>query len=516
MASGLWLVEGMGKVVEMRALLSVSNKKGLVEFAEGLASLGFDIVSTGGTHKILKDTGLNVIYVSEVTGFPEILGGRVKTLHPKIHGGLLAKKTPGHTAELEAGGITRIDLLAVNLYPFEEVLAKGASFEECLENIDIGGPAMLRAAAKNHESVIVVCDPADYPSVLAALRTGVSSAFRRELAFKAFAHTASYDAAVSGWLSHEKFPATKVIALDKIRGLRYGENPHQQAALYLERGEVSPLVHSEVLQGKEMSYNNYADAETAWNLVSEFSQPACVAIKHQNPCGVAVGESGLAAYLKAYEADPESIFGGIIAFNRPVEEKTAEAMRDVFLEVVMAPSFEDDVLAIFAKKKNLRVLKVPPPAKGPYLDFKRLRGGFLLQDADTFSLDQNQVQFVTADHPKDSEWNDLLFAWTVVKHVRSNAIVIAKDGQTVGIGVGQTSRVRAARQALEQAGENSMGAVMASDAFFPFGDVVQLAARAGVSAIIQPGGSVRDQDSIDMANQAGIAMVFTGVRHFRH
>ncbi|GGN06206.1 bifunctional purine biosynthesis protein PurH [Thermus composti] len=496
----------------MWALLSVSDKRGLLDFARGLLELGFRLLATGGTYKALKEAGLPVTYISEFTGFPEVLEGRVKTLHPKVHAALLAR--PDQEAELKALGLERIGVLAVNLYPFRETVARGASFAEALEQIDIGGPAMLRAAAKNHQAVLPVCDPEDYPKVLEALRTGPTPEFRRALARKAFAHTAAYDAAIAEWLSGEKFPEAKFLVLKREAPLRYGENPHQEAALYRVVGEEGPLLAARVLQGKAMSFNNYLDAEAAWNLVSEFAEPACVAVKHQNPCGVALGESPLEAYRKAHAADPVSIFGGIVAFNRPVDGPTAEALGGVFLEVVLAPGFSEEALALLSRKKNLRLLEVPFPAQGPYLDLRRLRGGVLLQDADT--QDPIDPKVVTRKAPEEACWRDLLFAWKVVKHVRSNAIVVAKEGQTLGIGVGQTNRLAAAQHALAAAGEKARGAVLASDAFFPFDDVVRLAASYGIAAIIQPGGSVRDEDSIKAADEAGIAMVFTGVRHFRH
>ncbi|BDG28888.1 bifunctional phosphoribosylaminoimidazolecarboxamide formyltransferase/IMP cyclohydrolase [Thermus thermophilus] len=496
----------------MWALLSVADKRGIVDFARGLLELGFRLLATGGTYRALREAGLPVTYISDFTGFPEILEGRVKTLHPKVHAALLAR--PDQEEELKALGLERIGVLAVNLYPFRETVARGASFAEALEQIDIGGPAMLRAAAKNHQAVLPVCDPEDYPRVLEALKAGPSPDFRRELARKAFAHTAAYDAAIAEWLSGEKFPEEKLLALRREASLRYGENPHQEAALYRVVGERGPLLEAQVLQGKAMSFNNYLDAEAAWNLVSEFAEPACVAVKHQNPCGVALGETPLEAYRKAHAADPVSIFGGIVALNRPVDGATAEAMAEVFLEVVLAPSFSPEARAVLARKKNLRLLQVPFLAQGVYLDLRRLRGGVLLQDADT--EDPVALKVVTQRAPTPEEWPDLLFAWKVVKHVRSNAIVVAKGGMTLGIGVGQTNRLAAARHALEAAGERARGAVLASDAFFPFDDVVRLAASYGVAAIIQPGGSVRDQDSIRAAEEAGIAMVFTGVRHFRH
>ncbi|GAA6757063.1 bifunctional phosphoribosylaminoimidazolecarboxamide formyltransferase/IMP cyclohydrolase [Thermus oshimai] len=496
----------------MKALLSVSDKRGLVDFARGLLELGFGLLATGGTYRALKEAGLPVTYISDFTGFPEVLEGRVKTLHPKVHAGLLAR--PDQEEELKALGFERIALLVVNLYPFRETVARGASFEEALEQIDIGGPAMLRAAAKNHRAVLPVCDPEDYPAVLKALREGPTPEFRRALARKAFAHTAAYDAAIAEWLAGEKFPEEKFFVLKRVSPLRYGENPHQEAALYRVEGEEGPLLQAQVLQGKAMSFNNYLDAEAAWNLVSEFEAPACVAVKHQNPCGVALGEGPLEAYQRAYAADPVSIFGGIVAFNQEVDGATARAMGEVFLEVVLAPGFSEEALAVFSRKKNLRLLKVPSLAQGPYLDLRRLRGGVLLQDADT--EDPMAPKVVTARAPSEAEWQDLLFAWKVVKHVRSNAIVVAKGGVTLGIGVGQTNRLQAARHALEAAGEGAKGAVLASDAFFPFDDVVRLAGQYGVSAIIQPGGSVRDEDSIRAADELGIAMVFTGVRHFKH
>lgn len=496
----------------MWALLSVWDKRGLLPFAQGLLDLGFRLLATGGTHRALAEAGLPVTYISDFTGFPEILEGRVKTLHPKVHAGLLAR--PDQEGELKALGLERIAVLAVNLYPFQKTVAQGASFAEALEQIDIGGPAMLRAAAKNHLAVLPVCDPEDYPQVLEALKAGPTPEFRRELARKAFAHTAAYDAAIAEWLSQEEFPPEKFLVLKREAPLRYGENPHQKAALYRVAGEKGPLLEAEILQGKAMSFNNYLDAEAAWNLVSEFAEPACVAVKHQNPCGVALGETPLEAYRKAHEADPVSIFGGIVALNRPLDGPTAEAMGEVFLEVILAPDFTQEALALLGRKKNLRLIRVPFPAAGPYLDLRRLRGGVLLQEADT--EDPVDLKVVTQKAPSEAEWADLRFAWRVVKHVRSNAIVVAKGGQTLGIGVGQTNRYAAAKHALKSAGEKAQGAVLASDAFFPFDDVVRLAADFGVAALIQPGGSVRDEESIRAADALGLAMVFTGVRHFKH
>ncbi len=498
----------------MKALLSVYDKRGLLPFARGLLELGYGLLATGGTYAFLKGAGLPVVPVSEYTGFPEVLGGRVKTLHPKVHAGLLAR--PDQEAELEALGIERIGVLAVNLYPFPEALARGASFQEALEMVDIGGPAMLRAAAKNHEAVLPVCDPEDYPRVLQALKEGPSPSFRRALARKAFLHTAAYDAAIARWLAQgeEPFPERVLLLLEREAPLRYGENPHQKAALYRVAGERGPLLEARVLQGKAMSFNNYLDGEAAWNLVSEFGEPAAVLVKHQIPSGVALGKTPLEAFRKALGADPVSAFGGIVAFNRPVDEGLARALGEVFLEVVLAPGYAPEALALLEGRKNLRLLEVPFPGKGPYWDLRRLRGGVLLQEGD--AEDPVELRVVTQRAPGEALLPDLLFAWKVVKHVRSNAIVVAKGGVTLGIGAGQTSRLRAAELALAQAGEGARGAVLASEAFFPFDDVVRLAARQGIQAIIQPGGSLRDEASIRAADELGLAMVFTGVRHFRH
>ncbi len=483
-------------------------------FAHGLVDLGVELISTGGTHQVLRAAGLAVRPVSEITGFPEVLSGRVKTLHPMVHAGLLAAPTPDHRAELESMGIGRIDLLAVNFYPFQETVARGAAFAESIEQIDIGGVTMLRAAAKNHQAVLAVCDPDDYPRVLAALRERDQQALRLELARKAFAYTAAYDAAIAAWLDPEPFPKRKIYVLEKHAELRYGENPHQSAALYRLEGERGPLFEAQVHGGLAMSYNNYGDAEAAWKLVNAFKQPACVAVKHQNPCGVGLAEAALPAYRKAYDADPVSIFGGVVAFNRTVDRATAAAIKPLFLEVLLAPSYEAEALSLLAGKKNLRILEVPSKPAADLLDAKRLQGGFLLQTADNPA--DKELQTVVGDEPSAQALQDLRFAWTVVKHTRSNAIVVATDGQTLGIGMGQTSRIAAARQALMQAADQAKGAVLASDAFFPFPDVVQLAAEHGIRAIIQPGGSKRDGESIAEARRAGMAMVFTGTRHFRH
>ncbi len=504
----------------MRALLSVSDKTGLVAFARGLAGLGFELVSTGGTARALEEAGLRVVRVEQVTGFPEMLGGRVKTLHPHVHAGVLARSD--QLDELERRGLAPFELVAVNLYPFERTVAGGAGEAEALEQIDIGGPTLLRAAAKNHPRVWAVARPEDYPSVLEALARGdegEQARLRERLAARAFAHTAAYDAQIAAWFAGRlegAFPERKILVLDKLADLRYGENPHQRAALYRERGGSGPLLEAEQLQGKAMSFNNYGDAEAAWNLVSAFEAPAAVAVKHQNPCGVAVADTLAEAFQKAHDADPVSIFGGIVALNRPVDAATAEKLAPIFLEVVLAPDYEPEARERLAHKKNLRLLRVPEPARGGYLDLRRLRGGLLAQDADVAPLDASALRVVTRSAPTESEWADLRFAWEVVRALRSNAIAVAREGRTLGLGMGQTSRIDAARHALERAGEAARGAVLASDAFFPFDDVVHLAAENGVRAIIQPGGSKRDADSIAAADAAGMAMVFTGLRVFRH
>ncbi|WP_456476025.1 bifunctional phosphoribosylaminoimidazolecarboxamide formyltransferase/IMP cyclohydrolase [Oceanithermus sp.] len=504
----------------MRALLSVSDKRGLVEFARGLAELGFELVSTGGTARALEEAGLVVTPVERVTGFPEVLGGRVKTLHPRVHAGVLARAD--QLGELEALGVEPFDLVAVNLYPFESAVAGGADERAALEQIDIGGPTLLRAAAKNHPRVWAVARPEDYPEVLRALAEESPEAQRRlreRLAARAFAHTAAYDAAIAAWFAERlegRFPERHLLVLERRASLRYGENPHQEAALYAVRGETGPLLEARQLQGKPMSFNNYGDAEAAWNLVSAYDEPAAVAVKHQNPCGVAVAPTLAEAFQKAHDADPVSIFGGIVALNRPVDVATAEKLAPLFLEVLLAPGYAPEALELLARKKNLRVLEVPTFAAGDYLDLRRIRGGVLVQDADVAPLDLSRAEVVTRRAPTEAEWADLRFAWPVVRALRSNAIAVARDGQTLGAGMGQTSRIEAARHALDQAGEGARGAVLASDAFFPFDDVVRLAAERGVRAIVQPGGSKRDADSIAAADEAGIAMVFTHQRVFRH
>jgi phosphoribosylaminoimidazolecarboxamide formyltransferase/IMP cyclohydrolase len=467
----------------------------------------------------MREAGLPATYVSEFTGFPEVLSGRVKTLHPKVHAALLAR--PDQEEELRALGLERIGVLAVNLYPFRETVAQGASFLEALEQIDIGGPAMLRAAAKNHEAVLPVCDPEDYPRVLEALRTGPSSEFRRELARKAFAHTAAYDAAIAEWLSGERFPEEKFLVLKREAPLRYGENPHQEAALYRVVGEGGPLLEARVLQGKAMSFNNYLDAEAAWNLVSEFAEPACVAVKHQNPCGVALGDTLHSAIQRAWAADPVSAFGSVVACNRPLDADSAAFFAGVFVEVILAPDLDPSAQELLQGKKNLRLLRIPDirPWQQPGLDFKRVCGGLLVQDRDFRRDPAEEWRVVTRRAPSPQELDDLAFAWTLAHHVRSNAIVYVAQKQSLGIGAGQMSRVDAARCGAEKAkalGFDLRGSVLGSDAFFPFRDGVDTAAAVGVRAIIQPGGSIRDEEVIAAADEADIAMVFTSVRHFRH
>ncbi|GGE09799.1 bifunctional purine biosynthesis protein PurH [Marinithermofilum abyssi] len=507
-----------------RALISVSDKTGIAEMARELARREVEIVSTGGTRRVLEEAGVPVTGISDVTGFPEILDGRVKTLHPRVHAGLLAvRDEPSHAEQLEAHDIQPFDLVVVNLYPFEQTVAKpDVSYAEAVENIDIGGPSMVRAAAKNHRYVTVLVDPADYEEVLAQMDEsgGVDDALRRRLAAKAFRHTAAYDAAIAGYLtgqSGETFPEKLTVSFDKAQGLRYGENPHQQAAFYREnRPATGTVASAEQLHGKELSYNNIQDANAALEIVAEFSEPAAVAVKHMNPCGVGIGESVSEAYQKAFEADPVSIYGGIIAVNRPVDAKTALKMKEIFLEIILAPDFEPKALEVLKEKKNLRLLRLGEIRKHGGWKLQTISGGLLVQDADTKQVTREDCEVVTDRQPGEEEWDQLLFAWNVVKHVKSNAIVLAKDSRTVGVGAGQMNRVGAAGIAIRQAGEEAKGAVLASDAFFPMKDTVEAAAAAGIKAIIQPGGSIRDQESIEEANRHGIAMVFTGIRHFKH
>jgi len=514
-----------------RALLSVSDKSGIVEFARALAALGVQILSTGGTAKLLEKEGIAVTEVSAYTGFPEMLDGRVKTLHPKIHAGLLARRDdPGHLAALRSAGIPPIDLLVVNLYPFQASVADpDCSFEEAIENIDIGGPALLRAAAKNHAGVGVVVDPADYARVLEEMRSsgGISEATRFALAKKVFAHTAAYDGAIANYLSsldagrrRREYPDVLSLQFARLQDLRYGENPHQSAALYRdERPVAGSLATCRQLQGKELSYNNIADADAAWECVKSFAEPACVIVKHANPCGVATGASLAAAYEKAFKTDPVSAFGGILAFNRALDRAAAEAASQQFAEVIVAPRVEPDAQEVFAKKANLRVLEVPLSHDSQAHDYKRVGGGLLVQTTDAKAVRRDELKVVTKKPPTESQWSDLLFAWRVAKFVKSNAIVFCRDGMTLGVGAGQMSRVDSSRLAAmkAQAAKLSLaGSVVASDAFFPFRDGLDVVAEAGAAALIQPGGSVRDDQVIAAADERGVAMVLTGVRHFRH
>ncbi len=514
-----------------RALLSVSDKTGVIELARSLSARGIDLLSTGGTAKALREAGIAVRDVSEVTGFPEIMDGRVKTLHPAIHGGLLGREGTDD-AVMAQHGIAAIDLLVVNLYPFEATVARSdCSYEDAVEHIDIGGPAMLRAAAKNHARVAVVVDPSDYASLLEAIAAGgTTAAQRRAFAAKAYAHTAHYDGRIAQWLSPrandveapEAWPKTFHLSLNLASALRYGENPHQAGALYVEKNAASGIVATaRFLQGKELSYNNLADADAALECVKAFDAPACVIVKHANPCGVAVAANLSDAYDRAYATDPTSAFGGIIAFNRALDAATAkEIVKRQFVEVVIAPEIADEALAAFAKKANVRVLACG--ALGTHAtaqDFKRIAGGLLVQDADSDALTVADLKVVTKRTPNDAEMADLLFAWKVAMHVKSNAIVYAKDQCTIGVGAGQMSRVVSAKIAAlkaEEAGLVVPGSVMASDAFFPFRDGLDAAGVAGIRAVIQPGGSMRDAEVIAAADEHGIAMVFTGRRHFRH
>jgi phosphoribosylaminoimidazolecarboxamide formyltransferase/IMP cyclohydrolase len=513
-----------------RALLSVSDKTGVVDLARGLAALGVDLLSTGGTAKALREAGIAVTDVSDVTGFPEIMDGRVKTLHPKIHGGLLGRDGVDD-AVMAQHGIAPIDLLVVNLYPFEATVAQpGCSYDEAIENIDIGGPAMLRAAAKNHARTSVVVDPADYAALLESLQAGgTQAAQRRGFAAKAYAHTSAYDGQITQWLSPraadpetpEAWPHTFNLSLGLASSLRYGENPHQRGALYLERNAPQGIVATaRFLQGKELSYNNLADADAALECVKAFDAPACVIVKHANPCGVAVAPDLMTAYDRAFAVDPTSAFGGIIAFNRELDAATAaEILKRQVVEVVIAPSIAADALPHFAKKANVRVLACGELRATSGYEYKRIAGGLLVQDADTDALTAADLKIVSKLAPTAAQLRDLLFAWKVAMYVKSNAIVYARDLQTVGIGAGQMSRVVSAKIAgikAEEAGLVVPGSVMASDAFFPFRDGIDAAAAAGIAAVIQPGGSMRDAETIAAADEAGMAMVFTGRRHFRH
>jgi phosphoribosylaminoimidazolecarboxamide formyltransferase / IMP cyclohydrolase len=502
-----------------RALLSVSDKTGLIPFAQKLASLGFELVSTGGTYSTLQSAGLEVKKVSEVTTFPEILEGRVKTLHPSIHGGILAKRTPEHLTTLNDHDITPINVVVVNLYPFRETIAKpSVTVEEVIENIDIGGPAMIRASAKNHENVLIVVDPNDYEKVAAALTEGVSHELRVALARKAFAHTASYDAAIVSWFDRDTLlPDTVHLAFEKAGELRYGENPHQVSARYREVGKSgwwdSAIQHS----GIALSYLNIFDAEAAWQLVHEFSNPACVIVKHANPCGVAVDSSIERAYERAFECDPKSAFGGIVALNQNVSlELAKELAANPKADVLMAPSFDVEGLELLkTKRKNMRVIEAKKPSQDK-LELRRIDAGFLVQQTDKVLPDRSSWKVVTKAQPTEAQWQDLELAWLVCAYTKSNAIVLAKDGQAVGIGAGQQSRVDSVEIAVKKAAGRAKGGACASDAFFPFRDGLDAAAQSGISAVIQPGGSVKDDEIIAAADEHNLVMVMTGMRHFRH
>ena len=514
----------------MRALLSVSDKRGIVEFARELVALKWEIVSTGGTAEALRREQVPVIGIEDVTGFPEMMDGRVKTLHPKVHGGLLARRdNPHDVAAMKQHGITPIDLVAVNLYPFRETVAKAqTTFAQAIEQIDIGGPSMLRSAAKNHQAVIVIVDPDDYPSIVTRLKDGgVAANERQALATKVFAHTAAYDAAILGYLSRsqESLPPVLSLGLQRQQPLRYGENPHQRAALYVMDEPGVKDMHQ--LHGKELSFNNLLDVDAAVMAIAPWhnkdSRPACVIIKHTTPCGIALGRNAADAYQRALATDKTSAFGSVIAFNTVVDRAAAEAMRELFVEVVVAPRVDAEALAVFQEKKNLRVVELPPPrpADERTLDFKRVRGGFLAQDRFRYAdvADESKWRIATTRRPTDAQWNDLRFAWAAVGSIKSNAIVLVKDEAAIGIGAGQMSRVDSSFLAVHKArqqGHDPGGAVLASDAFFPFRDGVDEAAAAGVTAIIQPGGSVRDGEVIAAADEHDLAMILTGMRQFRH
>nr|WP_309101425.1 bifunctional phosphoribosylaminoimidazolecarboxamide formyltransferase/IMP cyclohydrolase [Fredinandcohnia onubensis] len=508
-----------------RALVSVSDKQGLVPFVKGLIDNGVEVISTGGTKRTLEEAGLSVIGISEVTNFPEIMDGRVKTLHPNIHGGLLAvRENEEHVKQLQEHDITPIDLVVVNLYPFQQTIAKpDVQFADAIENIDIGGPSMLRSAAKNHKYVTVVVDPQDYDTVLAEItdKGEVAAETKLRLGAKVFRHTAAYDAVIAEFLTNaagEENPESLTVTYEKKQDLRYGENPHQKAAFYKKPlGTHISIASATQLHGKELSYNNINDADAALQIVKEFTEPAAVAVKHMNPCGVGVGATLEEAYQKAYEADSTSIFGGIIAVNREVDAQTAHKLREIFLEVIIAPSFSEEAFEILSSKKNLRLLTVDfSDDKKVEKKLVSVRGGLLVQDEDTYGFEEATISVPTKREPTEQEWADLKLGWKVVKHVKSNAIVLAKDDMTIGIGAGQMNRVGSANIAINQAGEKAKGSALSSDAFFPMGDTVEAAAKAGITAIIQPGGSIRDEESIQKADEYGIAMVFTGVRHFKH
>lgn len=505
------------------ALISVSDKTGVVDFAKALVKLGITIYSTGGTLEVIRNAGIMVHGVEELTHFPEMMNGRVKTLHPMVHGGILAvRDNMEHKKAMKDHGIEAIDLVVVNLYPFRETIAKEhVTLEEAIENIDIGGPTMVRSAAKNHAYVGIVVNPNRYDDIIHILQEHgeLPASVRLELAKEAFSHTAAYDVAIANYMAkqvgEEPLPQEFLGAYEKVSDLRYGENPHQKAAFYRQFGKPSGMGGMHQLHGKELSYNNIVDMEAAWNMVWEFSEPAACIIKHTNPCGAAVGVDVHEAYVRAYEADSTSAFGGIVAVNRPVDIDTAEEMSKIFLEVIMAPSFDEAALSLLKKKKNIRLIVLDKPDTHQMV-LKKVSGGLLVQEEDNIVEDESTYEVVTKVEPTKEQWEALRFAWKLVKHVKSNAIVVASSHQTLGVGAGQMNRVGSAHIALTQAGEAAKGAVLSSDAFFPFGDTVETAAAHGISAIIQPGGSIRDEESIKAADEAGIAMVFTHIRHFKH
>lgn len=509
----------------MKALISVSDKRGVVEFATALKNMGWEIIATGGTMKMLLESGLGVTGISEITGFPEICGGRVKTLHPKVHGALLGRRDlESDMEQLAENGIGLIDLVCVNLYPFEATVAKpDVTLADAIENIDIGGPSMLRSAAKNCKSVTVVCEPEDYGTVLEEIEANgnTTEETRLRLSAKAYTHTALYDSHIAEYMRRQAgLPEKLFLTFDKVQDLRYGENPHQQAGFYRSEREYSySVATARQLQGKELSYNNIQDANAALEIVSEFDAPFCVGLKHMNPCGAAVGADVLDAWTRAYEADKVSIYGGIVAFNREVNEETALQMKPIFLEIVMAPGFTPGAMEVFSKKKNLRVLEIKMDAKGESRPkYVGVTGGMLVQDADTKTVEITEDMCVTARKPTQRELADMDFGWKIVKHVKSNAIVVVKDGATLGVGAGQMNRVGSATIALEEAKEAGAteGLVLASDGFLPFDDTVEQASKYGVTAIVQPGGSIRDEDSVKKADEKSISMLFTGMRHFKH
>lgn len=511
--------------MKKRALLSVSDKSGILEFAQELEKMGYELLSTGGTKKFLEENGVSITAVDEITKFPEILGGRVKTLHPLVHGGLLAKHDDAeHQSQMAENGISPIDIVCVNLYPFRDTIAKpDVTVDDAIENIDIGGPTMLRSAAKNHAYVTVIVDAGDYPEVLTELHNGEATLpeTRRRLAAKVFRHTAAYDSYISNYLTDltgEEYPDQLTLTYELSQTLRYGENPHQKAAFYRSPlGSEFSIANADQLHGKELSYNNIQDANAALQIIKEFKMPAAVAVKHMNPCGVGTGRTIADAFGKAYEADSTSIFGGIVALNREVDAETAKQLATIFLEIIIAPAFSEEAIELLTQKKNIRLLTIPFDSKTKdKWNTVTVEGGLLIQQPDVYGYEDADIKVATERQPTAAELDALKLGWSVVKHVKSNAIVVCNSEMTLGIGAGQMNRVGSAKIALEQAGKAAQGAIMASDAFFPMSDTVEAAAQAGIKAIIQPGGSKKDQESIDKANEYGIAMVFTGVRHFKH